>query len=306
MRVQPFERTTLPQLQRIVNLHLTAVIPSWGLSETALARDLEHDDAQPITDPWVRDRRTLCAVEGDRVIAAAHLLHYGDDPEVSPAYRNAGEISWFLAQPDRADAAATVLAAAEEQLAHWAVTHTHGWGSGLPAGPLWGVPDVWPHVAVALETAGYHSSGHREALYGGWLLDVAPPAEAPVTGLTVRRRVTAYETRLAAVVDDVEVGFCDVQPDLTDAGLSPAFRGWGWLTDLQVREGFRSRGIGRWLVQNAVRWLRLAGCDRVVLAVADENEAAGAGRFYRRFGWDVLVREAHGWGKDSEQRHGAS
>jgi GNAT superfamily N-acetyltransferase len=127
-----------------------------------------------------------------------------------------------------------------------------------------------------------------------------------VTSLTVRRRVTAYETRLAAIVDDAEVGFCDVQPDLTHAGLSPAFGGWGWLTDFQVREGWRNQGIGRWLVQHAVQWLRLAGCDRIVLAVADENEAAGAGRFYRRFGWNVLVREAHGWSKASEQQHGTS
>jgi hypothetical protein len=36
-------------------------------------------------------------------------------------------------------------------------------------------------------------------------------------------------------------------------------------------------------------------CDRVIIAVADANEEAGAGRFYRRFGWDVLVRERHGW-----------
>lgn len=306
MRVQPFERTTLPQLQRLVNLHLAAVIPGWALSETALARELEQDDAQPVTDPWVRDRITLCTVEGSRVLAAVHLLRYGEDPEVIPAYRGVGEISWFLAQPDRVDAATAVLTAAEEHLARWEVSHVHGWGSGLPAGPLRGVPDVWPHISAALETAGYHPSGHREALYGGWLLDVAPSTEPPVAGVMVPRQLTAYETRIAAVKDDAEVGFCDIQPDLTNAGLSPAFRGWSWLTDFQVREGFRNRGIGRWLLQHAVQWLRLAGCDRIVFAVADENEAAGAGRLYRRFGWEVLVREAHGWRKEPEHHHGAS
>ncbi len=43
----------------------------------------------------------------------------------------------------------------------------------------------------------------------------------------------------------------------------------------------------------AVAWLRLAGCDRIVFNVAAPDEAAGAGRFYRRFGWDVFVREAY-------------
>ncbi|MGH3147117.1 MAG: hypothetical protein ACRDTR_15075 [Rubrobacter sp.] len=34
-----------------------------------------------------------------------------------------------------------------------------------------------------------------------------------------------------------------------------------------------------------------AGCDRIVFNVAAPDEAAGAGRFYRRLGWDLFVRE---------------
>ena len=33
MHVQPFERTNPPQLQRLVNVYLAAVIPGWALSE---------------------------------------------------------------------------------------------------------------------------------------------------------------------------------------------------------------------------------------------------------------------------------
>ncbi|MBV9281761.1 MAG: GNAT family N-acetyltransferase [Chloroflexi bacterium] len=302
MRVQPFETTDLPQLRRLVNLHLAAAVPGWALSEAALARHLERDDAQPITDPWVEERITLCAVEGYRVLAAAHLLRYGDGPEIGRAYRGVGEIAWVLAQPERADAAMSVLSTTGAQLARWGVRKTHGWGSGLPAGPLWGVPDAWPHVIGALEDAGYRPSGHREALYGGWLADGDPPEEPPLPGLTIRRRVGRYETRVAALLDDREVAFCDVQPDMTSGGLSPALQRWAWLADLQVREEWRNRGIGRWLVRHAARWLRLAGCDRVVLSVADDAEAAGAGRFYRRFGWEVFVRETHGWRADREGR----
>jgi hypothetical protein len=39
----------------------------------------------------------------------------------------------------------------------------------------------------------------------------------------------------------------------------------------------------------------LAGCNRIVDSVAEDDEAAGAGRFYRRFGWNVLVREIRSW-----------
>jgi hypothetical protein len=63
MHVRSFEPTDLPQLQRLVNLHLTAAIPGWALSETALARHLERDDEQPITGPWVDEYVTVCAVE---------------------------------------------------------------------------------------------------------------------------------------------------------------------------------------------------------------------------------------------------
>ena len=55
------------------------------------------------------------------------------------------------------------------------------------------------------------------------------------------------------------------------------------------------KGVGTWLVKHAVEWLRLGHCDRVVMSVAQEDEDAGAGRFYRRFGWDVLIRQKKGW-----------
>ena len=57
--------------------------------------------------------------------------------------------------------------------------------------------------------------------------------------------------------------------------------------------GSEGQGIGSHLLRCAVAWLRLAGCDRIVLNVAAPDEAAGAGRLYRRFGWDVFVREAY-------------
>ncbi len=59
----------------------------------------------------------------------------------------------------------------------------------------------------------------------------------------------------------------------------------------------RNKGIGFWLVSHAVAWLRLAGCDRVVMSVAREDERAGAGRFYERFGWRPLARQRHWWRK---------
>ncbi len=293
MRVQPYELSYLPQLLELVNLHIAAVVPGWALSGAFLTEHLERDYTEPVTDPWVEERTTLCAVDGGRVLAAAHLLRYGTGQEVSDHYRGAGEIDWFVALPGRDKAATGVLAGVRERLAAWKVEKEYGWSHGLPGVPMWGVPDSCPHVAEALFAAGYRPPPyhHPEALYGGKLDGVPAPAEPPVAGLAVWRTVGLWGTRFSALVSGEEVGFCEVVPELTRGELLPALRGWAELDEIRVRDGWRDRGIGSDLVRHVVAWLRLAGCYRIVFNVAAPDEAAGAGRFYRRFGWEVLVRE---------------
>ena len=83
---------------------------------------------------------------------------------------------------------------------------------------------------------------------------------------------------------------------LTEGGALPALRGWAELTELEIQEQWRNRGLGTWLIQHAVAWMRLAGCDRIVFCVAPDDETRGAGRFYQRCGWEALVREQKAWG----------
>jgi GNAT superfamily N-acetyltransferase len=280
----------------LVNLHLAAVVPGWSLSAAFLARHLERDETEGVTDPWVRERATLLAVDGDRLLAAAHLLRYADRPDVGAEFRGLGEIGWALAPPAEGDALAALLAAARARFGDWNVAQESGWGAGLPAGPFGGVPDVWPHVAAALEAAGYRPApGRREALWGGGLDDVPTAGAAPVAGLTLGRAVGAWGTRLAALLDGAEVGHAEAVADLTVGGALPAPLGWAELQELWVDEAWRNRGVGRWLVAHAAAWLRLGGATRIVLSVAAEDEAAGAGRFYRRCDWSPFVRAARSW-----------
>lgn len=293
MRVQPLERPDLPYLLQLVNGHLAALVPGWALTEAFLAEHLERNPGEYVTDPWVEERATLCVVEGERVLAAAHLLRYGDGPEVSESYRGTGEIDWLVALPDREDAATGAISACRDRMRGWGVRAEHGWPHGLPTVPMYGVPDCWPHVAEVLVAAGYRPpAGHnREALYAGWLRGVPTPADPPVTGLLLRRTVGPFGTRFSAVLGGEPVGICEVESELTRGGALPALRGWAELAELRVEERWRNAGIGSWLIRHAAEWLRLAGCNRIVFNVAAPDEAAGAGRFYRRFGWDVLVRE---------------
>jgi GNAT superfamily N-acetyltransferase len=293
LRAEPYEQTHLQPLLDLVNGHLAAVVPGWALTGRFLAEHLERDTGEYVTDPWVVERATVCILEGHRMLAAAHLLRYGDGPGVGEALRGVGEISWLLFLPDRDDAATLMLSAVHEKLASWPVERLQTYGVGLPKMPLQGIPDAWPHVASALDSTGYRSTqkGHRGALYVGRLDDVSTPDGPPVPGATIHRTTGRLGVRFSALLGGEELGICECEADLGRGGTLPALRGWAELSEVRVAEEWRNRGIGSWLVQTAADWLRLARCDRILLVVDEDDEAAGAGRFYRRFGWDVLTRE---------------
>jgi GNAT superfamily N-acetyltransferase len=275
------------------------MVPGRAWPETFIASRLHRNPGQYITDPWVRERVTLCALQTQRVVAAAHILRYGNGPEVSQWYQNVGDLAWFLAWPNAGEAAEALLSAARRQFTAWEVGLEYAWDAGLPVGPFVGVPDVWPHIANTLEMADYRPRAGRmgeEIIYGGPLNAILSATSPPVVGLMVQRTMGKIDgARFIALIDGQEVGQCECVTDLTQGGALPALRGWGELSKLTVSEAWRNRGIGTWLVQQAVVWHQSGGGERMILAVTSEDEAAGAGRFYQRLGWQVLVRQRKGW-----------
>ena len=297
-RAERYTPAHLPALRDLINLHIGAALPGWWLPAEAIAVALERNRGQYVIDPWVVDRATFVVGTPYRLASAAHVLRYGGDESVGPAYRGSATIAWAVGVPDKPEALDAVLRAALERCTAWGVPCIHGWDASLPVGPLAGVPDAWPHVADALRRAGFRSGEDepREALFGGRIGGVAPPGAPPLAGLSVRRVTGEWCSALfRAELDGAVIGQCEVNADLTRAGERPALGGWGELDEMHVEERWRGRGVGTWLLRHGVAWLRLAGCDRIVLAVGAEDEARGAGRFYRRFGWDVFVRETRSW-----------
>jgi ribosomal protein S18 acetylase RimI-like enzyme len=96
-----------------------------------------------------------------------------------------------------------------------------------------------------------------------------------------------------ALLDDVLVGLCHAQvydtPPLP--ALTPCRR--VHIDSLVVDAGARRRGIGRRLVEDAMRWGRSRGASEVVLTVWSGNDEAE--RFYEKLGFgrvnSVLGRE---------------
>jgi hypothetical protein len=116
--VESFSPKHLPQLQALINCHLNAAVPGWSLPDAFIASRLERQPEEYVVDPWVVERATLCAVERDRVVAAAQLLRYGDDAKVGDAYRAVGEIAWLVAWPPDEQASAELLGRPRRSLRH--------------------------------------------------------------------------------------------------------------------------------------------------------------------------------------------
>jgi GNAT superfamily N-acetyltransferase len=299
MQIQPFdENEHLFAVQNIINRHVEAVVPGWTISPHVILQSMQRNHHQPIIDPWVIERKTLCAVHNGRLLAAAHLLRYGDGESVGEWYKNGGDVAWFVAWPDEPEAGAALLATAREQMITWGVKSVAAWDSSLPGAHVSGLPECWSHIRALLVDTGFERIHPRhEAIFGGWLTTIAPPDASPIPGVELRRRMqTPYGVSFTAFLDDKAIGWCQVIADLTHGGEIPTLRGWAELSEMYVQEAWRNRDIGSWLVKHAVEWLRLAGCDRIALSVDSEDEARGAGRFYERFGWKPLSRLEIGWG----------
>ncbi|HEX8805160.1 MAG TPA: GNAT family N-acetyltransferase [Acidimicrobiales bacterium] len=301
--VAPFTGEHTEQLAGLVNAHLDAVVPGFTLPPDHLASRLLRNPAEMVVDPWVVRRRTLVAVDRDRVVAAAHLLHYGATGHVGPGFRNAGEIAWLVAWPSARDAAEALLTAGLTELESWGTEPPWLCTGSMFVPAVSGIPDTWPHIAAVVRAAGFVPDPEREEiLYAGRIDHVAPAPAPPIEGLALARRMADFTPRFAAELDGEAVGLFDVSCDATEGGRRPALAGWAEPWNVWVDEPHRSRGIGSWLVRAAVPYLRLAGCDRMVVTTAVEDERAGAGRFYERLGLTRLARLDRAW--SGADRHG--
>jgi GNAT superfamily N-acetyltransferase len=293
--VEPHREIHLEQLQRLVNCHLAGVVPGWRLPTRVIAGSLRPGRASPDGDLWVCERHTLCAVEEDRLLGAAHVLRYTAAAAVGAGYRGAAELAWLLFWPEAEAAAQALIEAARELVSGWGPTRVYACDTSLPVPVVSGVPESWPHVSAALTRSGFEPlATDEQVLYGGRLPEV-DQAAPPVAGLEVRAAADEPGQRFLAELDGGEVGFLEWSPDLSCGGSLPALAGWAELCALRVGEEWRGRGVGGWLVRRTVPFLRMVGVSRVVMAIAAAEERAGAGRFCRRLGWEPVVRLEQGW-----------
>ncbi|HZT45530.1 MAG TPA: GNAT family N-acetyltransferase [Gaiellaceae bacterium] len=292
VEIRPFRRSDREQLTALVNAHVAAVVPGVAVSVNTLLSQLEREPEEAIVDPWVVERRTLVAIERDAVVAGAHLLRYDDSAPVSESYRGIGEIRWLVGRPETPAALDALIGASVELMDGWAVRLRYADG-GVPAPFVYGIPENWPHIRGALLRAGFAHTGHVELILHAAITELPAFREPPVRGLELRRSVGRVgPARLAAVLEDEELGMIEVR-GRTGGGRNPATVAWADVGNLNVRENYRRRGVGTWLVAAAGEWLRLGGFDRLVDYVWPEQEEAQA--FLASVGFRHLTRTERGW-----------
>jgi GNAT superfamily N-acetyltransferase len=310
VQVRPFHRRDRDQLTDLVNAHATAVVPGVGVSVAAMLSHLEREPGEFIVDPWVRERATLVAEQRGRVAAAGHLLRYGDDESVGPAYRDSAEIRWLLFWPEGpvrsnpcwqpgTQAAAELIAACIEQFERWNITSQHA-GGELPVPGVYGVPEQWPHVSTLYEQAGFVHDGHTEVVYLARVADLPRLSSPPLAGLQVRRTVGLNGTRLSAVLDGQVIGYIEVEIRAQGERLARQ-ADWADVGNLHVSNGYRRHKVATWLLGQAADWLELAHVDRLLdYSYLEGPDVTGQTyeehrAFLDALPFTVLTRTRRGW-----------
>jgi GNAT superfamily N-acetyltransferase len=298
VQVRPFRRADREQLTALVNAHVQAVVPGISVSVNTVLSQLERDPGEFIVDPWVAERATLVAEQRGRVVAAAHLLRYGEGEDVGDGYRDAAEVNWLLYWPeasywpDSRDAAATLMAACVERLQGWGVTRRYADGA-LPAPGVYGLPEQWGHVRDLYQRSGFVHDGHTEVVLLARVDELPQPSPPPVPGLRLGRAVGVNGTRLYGFVGDEVLGYIEVDTDLAAGGRLAQLAGWADVGNLHVKEAHRRRGVATWLMGQAADWLRLARVERLLDYAWDTETDRLA--LLGRLGFRELTRTARGW-----------
>jgi GNAT superfamily N-acetyltransferase len=150
-------------------------------------------------------------------------------------------------------------------------------------------------MAIATIRAAEHADVGRITPMYEWLFEPPgsrPPRWDPQRAAAALDRAVSSESAvvLIAVVRDHFVGLCTAYDDIE----SVRFGRRVWVEDLMVHPDYRSRGIGKQLLDEAKRWAQGRGATRLQLDSSDAR--TDAHRFYERerpnwrsysFGWQL-------------------
>jgi hypothetical protein len=254
------EPVHVEQLAALLSAHAACALPGAAVTPDTITRRLERDPDEFVVGPWVHTRETLVAIVRDRVVAAGHLWRFADEPRVSEHYRGAAELRWFSFWPSDHEAANALLDQAIQYAGH--VTRFYLTGD-LPDVLVYGIPEAWPHVQTLASQRGFVHDGPTEMLLAARLAALAG-TETPPADCTLRAGV-AWSGGAHLIAERAQTRLAQMEV----AVQGSAGQLWGPF----AQDGEVDPAIARWLWLEAFEWLRLAGCDRVVAALTEDEPA---------------------------------
>ena len=293
--IRPFLRNDREQLTDLVNAHIKAVIPGCSVAVATLVSVMERDPGEYVVDPWVIERETWVAIEDDRLVAAVHLHRYGSDSSVGPELQHAAGINWLVCWPAHVDAGRELMRVAVQRLDRWK-PRVAMLDMSLPAPLAYGIHNAWPHLADLAVGAGFTDADGRTELQFVIALDqIEQPSEAPIEGITMRRRLHAFGAAFTAMLEGREIGLLEVDDDITRHGSMLRNDGWADISNIGIAEDYRGVGVASWLLCHAAAWLRLGASRNLIGYVADDETESELRAWHLANGFEELNRTRRGW-----------
>ncbi len=112
--------------------------------------------------------------------------------------------------------------------------------------------------------------------------DFQPDESRQVAGLSMLLQTPGQAVIKVARIDNGEaIGMVSAQLVISSAQGTPS----AWIEDMVISLPYRSKGLGRLLLESALAWARERGASRAQLLVDLDNEPALG--YYERLGWQT-------------------
>lgn len=295
LRIVPYEPRFLGELQHFINREIAVIPPYWQLSAAQVAAILDHDTLWAIhfvdepPQPWRWQSMTLCAVDDqDHLLGAMRLDQRYDAAHVTMTLGR-----WLVGAPEHPEGVRALLD-------HLTRLYKEGdyqlWVNGrYDFGIGWsGVPVSSAYLTEALHDSGFLPIQKWVVMTADISRWAASGARAAPAGCEVRWRVDEMhrERDIQLYANGIMVGECqawgipEVFADCTD------YPAWMQIEWLGVDEAYQRRGLGRWMLEEQLRWHAGNGVRHCLLYTGVDNVAAQA--VNRALGFDTKA-EVWGW-----------